>query len=349
MKTKLFHCIFFLLLVHSGLITSLDAATPPVITIMTHDSFAVSEGVLKLFEKQYQAQIKILKIGDAGAALTQAILSKNNPLGDIFYGIDNTYMSRALKANIFEPYRPALLSKIPDILKIDVTNRMIPVDFGDVCLNYDIEWFNQKKIPFPKDLSDLTQPQYKSLLVVENPAISSPGLAFLFTTVGRFGESGYLDFWKQLRANDVYVSNGWTDAYYGQFSRAKGGTRPIVVSYGGSPPAEVFYSEKKLNRAPTAAMLSSKSAFRQIEFVGILKGTKHLMLAQKLVDFMLSPEFQKDIPLHMWVYPAMPDTPLPEVFVKYAQKANDPIILSPETISLNMQQWIEKWTTEVLH
>jgi thiamine transport system substrate-binding protein len=197
-------------------------------------------------------------------------------------------------------------------------------------------------------LDDLLKPAYKSLTVVQNPATSSPGMAFLLATVGRYGEAGYVNFWRQLRANDVYIANGWTDAYYGQFTRARGGTRPIVVSYASSPPAEVFYSETKLDDAPTAAVLGPQTAFRQIEFVGILQGTRQPELAARLVDFMLSATFQQDIPLHMWVFPANPTVPLPDVFVTYTRKAENPVMLRPEAIEAGREQWLEAWTEIVL-
>jgi thiamine transport system substrate-binding protein len=318
------------------------------VTLMTHDSFAVSQALLDDFKKEVGAEIKILKSGDAGAALNQAILSKNNPLADVFFGVDNTFMSRALSSGIFEPYESPFLREIPDALKLDPSNRLLPVDYGDVCLNYDTSWFSRKGLAPPRGLDDLILPAYKGLTVVQNPATSSPGLAFLLTTVGKYGPSGYMDFWKKLRGNDVYVTAGWSEAYYGKFVRAKGGTRPIVVSYASSPAAEIYYGEGKLANAPTAGVLSAGSAFRQIEFVGILRNTAKKELAQKLIDFMLSPAFQKDIPLHMWVFPARPETPLPEVFLKYAQKAEFPIMLLPETIENGREKWIEAWTDVVL-
>ena len=167
-------------------------------------------------------------------------------------------------------------------------------------------------------------------------------------TVGKFGAEGYLDFWKKLRENDVYITAGWSEAYYGQFVRARGGTRPIVVSYASSPAAEVYYSEKKLADAPTAAVLGPGSTFRQIEFVGILAHTAKRELARKLVDFMLEPAFQEEIPLYMWVFPARSGTPMPEVFLKYAKFAEAPVMLSPETIEKGREQWVEAWTDVVL-
>jgi len=318
------------------------------ITLMTHDSFAVSQTVLDSFKKHTGAEIKILKSGDAGAALNQAILSRKNPLADVFFGVDNTFMSRALSADIFVPYISPLLADIPDSLKLDLTYRLLPIDYGDVCLNYDIDWFSQKGLAPPKGLADLIKPDFKGLTVVQNPATSSPGLAFLFTTIGTYGQEGYRDYWERLRQNDVYIASGWSEAYYGKFSRAKGGTRPIVVSYATSPAAEVYYSEKKRGAAPTAAILSRGSAFRQIEFAGILRGTRKPELARMLIDFMLSPAFQKDIPLHMWVFPVISQAALPEVFREHAHKAQAPVMLPASVIEAGRDDWIESWTEVVL-
>jgi thiamine transport system substrate-binding protein len=320
----------------------------PILTLMTHDSFAVSDDLLAGFEQSNGVRLKILKAGDAGAALNQAILSKKNPMADVFFGVDNTFMSRALAADIFEPYASPKLSQLPDSLRLDSKNRLLPVDFGDVCLNYDKQWFSQKGLAPPRGLNDLIQPAYKGLTVVQHPATSSPGLAFLLTTIGLYGTDGYLDFWKKMRENDVSVATGWSDAYYGQFTRAKGGTRPIVVSYATSPAAEVFYSEEKPEESPTAAVLGSHAAFRQVEFVGVLKGARQPALARKLVDFILGDAFQAEIPLHMWVFPAVSATPLPPVFKRHGRQAFEPVMLSPEAIEAGREKWIDAWTDTVL-
>ncbi|MFQ5813770.1 MAG: thiamine ABC transporter substrate binding subunit [Anaerolineae bacterium] len=320
---------------------------PRTLTVMTHDSFDASEEVIAQFEAETGATVKFLKSGDTGAALNQAILSKDAPLADVFYGVDNTFFSRAIKADIFEPYASPALADIPDALELDAQHRLNPVDFGDVCLNYDRAWFQEKGLTPPATLEDLTKPEMKGLLVVENPATSSPGLAFLMATVGHFGEDGYLDFWAELRANDVLVTAGWEDAYYGQASWWDG-DRPIVVSYATSPAAEVYFSEGAYTEPPTGNVLGDGACFRQIEFVGTLKGAANRDLAEKWVDFMLSPAFQADIPLHMWVFPANPQAELPEVF-QFAETPPQPARISPEAIDQNREKWIEAWTETVLH
>jgi len=354
MKRTILLFLALVLLVAAGCGPTLTPALTPTpsgprtLTVMTHDSFDASQEVIAQFEAQTGATVKFLKSGDTGAALNQAILSKDTPLADVFYGVDNTFFSRAIEADIFEPYASPALADIPDELELDPQHRLNPVDFGDVCLNYDKAWFGEKGLTPPATLEDLTKPEMKGLLVVENPATSSPGLAFLMATVGHFGEDGYRDFWAKLRDNDVLVTAGWEDAYWGQFSAASDGDRPIVVSYATSPAAEVYFSEGAYTEPPTGNVLGEGACFRQIEFVGILKGTANRDLAEKWVDFMLSPAFQADIPLHMWVFPANPQAELPEVF-QFAETPPQPAQVSPEAIDQNREKWIEAWTETVLH
>ncbi len=324
------------------------AGEPTVITLMSHDSFNVSEEVISEFEAANDAQVQLLPSGDAGSALNQAILSKNNPLADVFFGVDNTFMSRALEAGIFEPYASPLLVDIPDELELDSGHHLLPVDYGDVCLNYDKAWFTERGIQPPANLEALTDPIYRGLTVVENPATSSPGLAFLLATIGHFGEEGYLDYWQRLRDNEVLVVEGWEEAYWGQFTAASDGDRPVVVSYASSPPAEVYFAEKPLDEAPTGVVLADGACFRQIEFIGILQGTKQGALAEKLIDFMLSERFQEDIPLQMFVFPANQKAELPDVFVRFAEVPENPAYVSPEAIEANREAWIEAWTETVL-
>lgn len=319
-------------------------AQPTTLTIMTHDSFSASEEIIHAFEEANNVKISFLKSGDTGSALNKAILSKSVPLADLFYGVDNTFLSRALNADIFEPYTSPVLTRIPAEFQLDSQNRALPVDFGDVCINYDKAWFAAQNLSVPQSLDDLTKPEYKNLLVVENPATSSPGLAFLLATIERYGEDGYLDYWRALRENGVTVVDGWETAYYTNFSASSGqGPQPMVVSYASSPAAEVIYAAEPLTDAPTASIL--EGCYRQIEFVGILKGTKNREMAEKFIDFMLSPTFQSDMPLNMFVYPVNPAAELPTEFIRYAQTAANPARLDP---AANREAWIQAWTDAVL-
>ena len=327
---------------------STPAPEPQTLTVMTHDSFAVSVEVIRSFEQENDVKVVFLKSGDAGAALNKAILTKDAPLADLLFGVDNTFLSRALEADIFEEYESEALQDIPDEFKLDESNRALPVDYGDVCINYDKSYFTENNLVVPQSLEELTKPEYVGLLVVENPATSSTGLAFLLATVAHFGDS-FTEYWQSLKDNNVVVADGWETAYYTDFSGSSGhGPQPMVVSYGTSPAAEVIFAETALDDAPTASILGPDTCFRQIEFVGILNGTENRALAEKFVDFMLSREFQEDMPLQMFVYPVNPNAVLPEAFDKYAQAPEQPAELSFDEIASNRDQWIEAWTDIVL-
>jgi thiamine transport system substrate-binding protein len=347
--------VFFLIAISLVLCACVKAAVSPTDTgtgprtliVMTHDSFAASKSVISAFETANNVKVQFIASGDAGTALNKAILSKDNPFADVFYGVDNTFLSRALVEDIYLPYSSPLLADIPSQFKLDPQNRALPVDWGDVCLNYDTLYFTQRKLLPPQNLEDLLKPEYQNMLVVENPATSSPGLAFLLTTIGHFGADKYLDYWRGLVANNVLVVNDWETAFYTNYSRY-GGDRPIAVSYSSDPAFEVIGSNPPVTTPQTAVITSDGSCFRQIEFVGILRGSKNLDLAEKWVDFMLSITFQEDMPSQMYVFPVNQLVKLNDTFQKLLVIPEHPVYLSPEDIATNREAWINAWTETVL-
>jgi thiamine transport system substrate-binding protein len=327
-------------------------AAETVLTILTHSSFSASKEVIAAFEAETGARLRFIEGGDAGETLGKAILSKGNPVADVIFGVDNTFLGRALDSDILEPLGIPIPATIPAELRLDSTARLAPVDVGYVCLNADTAWFARRGLSLPARLEDLVQPAYKGLLVVEDPAASSPGLAFLLATIALFGETGgypWQRFWQDLRANDVLVAGSWSDAYYNEFSATGSGRRPLVVSYATSPAAEFFFAaEPKPAAAPTVALLPDGGSFRQVEFAGVLKGTRQGGLARRFVAFLLSRRFQEDIPLQMWVHPADSGARLPEVFTRFAVVPARPSILDPALIDARRTEWTREWTKIVL-
>ncbi len=323
------------------------------VVVLTHDSFAISESVLAQFEADTGITVEILRSGDAGQMVNQAVLSKSNPLGDVLYGIDNTFLSRALDAEIFAPYQSPDLENVADEFLADDSYRVTPIDFGDVCLNYDIAYFDEHELALPESLGALQMPEYAGLLVAQNPATSSPGLAFLLATIAEFGDEGeasYLDFWQALADNGLLVVDGWTDAYYGEFTvGSRGiGSRPLVVSYASSPPAEVIYGEDPEAGAVTGAIIADNMCYRQVEYAGILEGAANPKGAELFIDFMLSPLFQEDMPLNMFVFPVREGSALPSEFLEYAVIPEKPASLEPALIEAKRESWIQAWAEVML-
>ena len=279
--------------------------------------------------------------------VNQAILTKDNPIADVLYGIDNTFLSRAIAEDLFLPYQATNIDVAPEQLRIS-GDQVTPIDFGDVCVNLDPAGLEDRGLGLPARLADLADPSYRDVFVVEDPSTSSPGLSFLLATISMFGEDGeypWQAYWGDLVANDVQIVPGWEQAYYGDFSGGSSGEgqHPVVVSYATSPVAEVYYSD--LDAAPTSII--EDGCFRQIEYAGILNGTEAESTAQLLVDFLLARTFQEDIPLNMFVYPVNEDALLPDVFVEYATVPANPVIMDPAAIEENRDRWLAEWATIV--
>ena len=324
-----------------------NAKSDATIRLVTHDSFAVSKKVLAAFTKQTGIVVEILQNGDAGAIVNQAILTKDNPIGDVLFGVDNTFLTRALDEGIFERYRSPALADVPTTLQDGTKSRVTPIDYGDVCVNYDKQWFAREGVKVPSTLDDLTKPAYRGRLVVEDPSTSSPGLAFMLATIAEFGPNGWQSYWADLRANGVTVVDGWEQAFYDEFSGGGGGgEHPLVVSYASSPPVTVLFSDPPLDK-PTIGTMPG-ACFRQVEYAGILAGTEHRAEARKLVDFLLSERFQGDVPLQMFVFPAREGTPLPQLFEDFADAPENPYSLTPAEIGADRDAWINEWTGVVL-
>ncbi|MDQ1478510.1 MAG: thiamine transport system substrate-binding protein, partial [Actinomycetota bacterium] len=293
-------------------------------------------------------KVKVLKSGDAGKALSQALLVKDRPVADALFGVDNTFLSRALDNGLFAEYTAKGIENVPVRFRLDPKHRVTPIDSGDVCVNDDLAWFGHDgRPPAPKSLADLAQPAYRKLLVVENPASSSPGLAFVLSTIAAFGENGWRNYWQELRKNGVRVDDGWEQAYDSDFTAAsRSGDRPLVVSYATDPAADVVFSNGK-KRTPTVGVVPG-TCFGQIEFAGVLENAKNPTGARALIDFMLTRRFQEDIPLQMYVYPVLPSAKLPPVFTKYAVQPAHPFTLSASAIGKHRNEWIDEWTRIVL-
>ncbi|CAN5859851.1 thiamine ABC transporter substrate-binding protein [soil metagenome] len=321
------------------------------LTVLTHDSFALSEAVVKEFTDETGVEVEFLPAGDAGAVVNRAILTKARPLADVLYGIDNSLLARALNEDIFEPYQSPALENVSPRYRFDPQGYVTPVDVGFVNFNLDKAFFEERGLELPSTLEDLTDPAYKGLTVVANPATSSPGLAFMLATIDHFGTEGddtWLEYWADLRDNGLQVSSGWEDAYYTAFSRY-GGDRPVVLSYASSPAAEVMFADTPLSDAPTANLFCEACVYQQIEAVGILKGTKNRAAAEKFIDFMLSEAVQADIPANMFVYPVVTGTPLPTEFVTYGQVPSPEEIaeVASDDLEANLKTWLEQWTAVV--
>jgi thiamine transport system substrate-binding protein len=331
-----------------GTTSSTVAAHIATVRLLTHSSFAASKQVLADFTRETGYQVKLVQPGDAGVMVNEAILRKDSPVADALFGVDNTFLTRALDAGVFDPYVAHGLDTVPGALQVDAQHRVTPIDESDVCVDYDKSWFGRDGHPAPPaSLDDLLQSAYKNLTVVEDASTSSPGLAFLLATVAAHGVDGWQNYWDALKRNGVRVDDDWTQAYENDFTAGGGsGDRPIVVSYGSDPAADVIGSSPHRD-TPNVGVIAS-TCFRQVEYAGVLHGAHNVPGAQALVDFMLTRRFQEDMPLQMYVNPVVTGAKLPPEFTKWAVDPRHPYSVAPATISAHRNEWIKDWTDRVV-
>ncbi|MBP7929978.1 MAG: thiamine ABC transporter substrate-binding protein [Acidimicrobiia bacterium] len=319
-----------------------DQSNGTTVRVMVHDSVAMDTEMLAAFEAESGIAIELVPSGDAGSMVNEAVLAKDDPLADVIYGVDNTFLPVALSNGILTKWQGSIsgLGQVPRELQVG-DEPVVPVDYGEVCVNADVEAITTAGVPMPETLDDLASEEYKGLLVVEDPRQSSPGLAFLLATVSEFGEDGWEGFWEDLKANDVLVSGSWETAYFDEFSGAGDGARPLVVSYSTSPAAEAIYAEEPLDEVHTVSIPGTCA--RQIEYAGVLKGTRVAPEAGKVLDFFLSKEFQERVAADMFMYPARQDAAIPSEFEKFAP----PPQTSTELPSLSVderEELLRSWT-----
>jgi thiamine transport system substrate-binding protein len=321
----------------------LDGTT---VTLATHDSFAVSDGVFDAFTEETGIEVELVSAGDAGAMVSQAILTAGDPVADVMFGIDTTFLCRGTAAGLFVPYAPEALADVPDDYELATDDLATPIDVGDVCLNYAKAAFPDDA-DAPQSLDDLIDSGFADTFVTENPETSSPGLAFLLATIAEYGADGWEDYWADLRDNGVEVVAGWEEAYNGSFAAgAEGAERSIVTSYASSPVADVLYSDPLRDESVLGVV--TDACFRQVELAGVLRGTDEPEAAARLVDFLLSPAFQEDIPLNMFVTPVNETAELPEEYTAHSVEVDEPLTLTPAEIEQGRDAWTDRWTEIVL-
>jgi len=339
----------------SGTGTSATGSSGPggttggTVRLLTDTAFAVSKPVLRAFEQRTGIKVEVVTAGDGVEVVNKAVLTKDDPEGDVLYGIDNNTLRTAFDNGIFVPYRSPGLALVDPEYQLDPEHRVTPIDKADVCVDYDVAWFRSHHLTPPRSFGDLTNNRYKGLFVTEDPTSSTPGLAFLLATIasrGTHGSDDWQAYWKALRANDVQVANDWTAAFYDAFTGGGGkGTKPIVVSYATDPAYAVINSKPQPTSSPIAVI--DDTCYRQIEFAGVLAGARHPAAARALVDFLLSTSFQQDMPLQMYVQPVNREARLPALFSTYTARPAHVLSLSPTLVGAQRQSWVEQWTNLV--
>ena len=317
--------------------------SPTSVVLVTHESFVLPDELKAKFEKESGLKLVVRASGDAGTLTNKLVLTQGNPTGDVAFGVDNTFASRALEADVFAAYDGDLPAGA-DKFRLDGDDTLAPIDQANVCVNVDTPWFAAKKLAPPETLEDLTDPAYADLFVLPGAATSSPGMAFLLSTIAEYGDA-WPDYWDRLMANGAKLTAGWSDAYYVDFTQGgENGKRPIVLSYDSSPAFTLTEGTVPGSEPDSNSRALLDTCFQQVEYAGVLAGADNPEGAKALIDFLLTEEVQAALPDAMFVFPVRDDVALPEDWAKFAIQPTDPYSVDPAEIAANRDDWLEQWT-----
>lgn len=311
------------------------------VVVMSYDSLEFPQEMIDRFHEQTGYDLQFQQVGDAGELTNKLVLTKDNPMGDVAFGVDNISLYRAVKAGALSedaPPTPSNLKTFP----VEGAPGAVAFDYGDVCVNYDKAWFSNHDLQPPANLDDLKDPRYRDLLVTMNPTSSSPGLAFMAATIAQYGDN-WVDYWKQLSNNGVKITRGWTEAFNVDYSAGEGkGAYPLMVSYSSSP---AWSANDDLTDSSTAAILDT--CFRQVEYMAQIQGAANPEGAQAFMKFMLEPEQQQILAQTNYMWPVNPDAEIPPALEKFGPLAPNPHQIDSQTIADNQAQWLRQWAEVV--
>ncbi|HID9470334.1 TPA: thiamine ABC transporter substrate binding subunit [Serratia liquefaciens] len=308
----------------------------PTLTVYTYDSFAADWGpgpaVKKAFEAQCECDLKFVALEDGVSLLNRLRMEGKNSAADVVLGLDNNLLQAAQQTGLFAP------SDV-DSSKLSVPGgwqdkTFVPYDYGYFAFVYNKE---KLKNP-PKSLHELVDSSQNWKVIYEDPRTSTPGLGLLLWMQKVYGDQAPAA-WQKLAKKTVTVTKGWSEAY-GLFLKGEG---DLVLSYTTSP-AYHLIEEKKDSYA---AANFSEGHYLQVEVAGKLKAGKQPELAERFMQFMVSPAFQNAIPTGNWMYPVI-KTSLPAGFdqMTVSQTA---LQYSAEDVAKQRSNWIRAWQTAVSH
>ncbi|WP_026459630.1 thiamine ABC transporter substrate-binding protein [Schaalia suimastitidis] len=311
------------------------------IVVLSHDSFDFPQELLDTFTANTGIEVTIQAIGDGGTLANQLVLTKDAPLGDAVYGLDNTVSYRIAGQGVIAE---TTVTSPNENLNFAGEAGLIPIDQGDVCVNFDKTWFADKGMVAPQTFEDLSRAEYKDLLVAMNPATSTPGMAFMLATIAHFGQDGWVEYWQTLKDNGVKVTQGWSEAFAVDYSAGEGsGPYPMMVSYGSSPAYSV---NDEGTDTSTASM--SQTCYRQVEYAGVLAGAKDANGAAQFIEYMLTPEVQAAISEVTYMFPTVEGAQAPENLVTFGPLSPTPVMIPADDVAANAEVWLRTWQSTVI-
>ena len=321
------------------------AQTNPLV-VYVYDSF-VSFGPAKAIETRFEAKfggdVQFVATSDSRAMLARLLNehAAGNTPADVFIGVEANDLATATEQPLFvalDEVQVPNLNQIPAEVRFDPQNRLLPYEHGFITLVYDAQQIGEQDLP--QTFEQLVEPRFRKQLLVQDPRTSSPGLSFLLWTIQRFGDPGYLDYWRQLLPNLLTITPGWSEAF-GLFIE---GEAPMMVSFSTDHAFDVIVNDSDRIRV----LLLGNQGYRTVFGVGVVDTSDRPQLARQFVNFLLSEEIQSLLPTSEWMFPANPNALLPVPFYQNAVRPPLSAQLDSKRVGDNLARWLREWAEVVI-
>lgn len=314
-------------------ISSHALAETSTLTVYTYSSFASDWGpgpaIKQAFESKCGCEIKLVALDDGVSILNRLKLEGKRTKADVILGLDNNLLQAAKNTGLLAKHQQPL----PDLA--------IPGGWGDAYfVPYDYGYFafiyNADKLDNPpKSFNELLERPELSLLY-QDPRTSTPGQGLMLWVQKLYGDQAP-DVWQNLAKRTVAVTKGWSESY-GMFLKNEA---DLVLSYTSSP---AYHIEAEQEHQYQAAAFS-EGHYLQVEVAAKLKTSQEPELAEQFMQFILTPDFQEQIPTGNWMYPVI-DTPLPASFNRLVQPTQA-LSFTTEQVSEQRKGWLRQWLNAV--
>lgn len=310
-----------------------DPTPAPTLTVYTYDSFTAEWGpgpaVKKAFEARCACTLNLVALEGGVGILHRLKLEGESTQADLVLGLDMNLISEARATGLFAPHQSHTEHlRLPIPWKDDT---FVPYDWSHFAFVYDTQALANP----PTSLQALIDAPDDLKIIIQDPRTSTPGQGLLLWMRHVYGDQAP-QAWERLNRKVLSVTKGWSDAYFSLFMN---GEAPIVLSYSTSPGYHMAVDKTERYQA----MAFAEGHYLQVEVAGRLRTSRQPALAQQFLDFMLTADFQRHIPLGNVMHPVIDlGEELPAAFQRLIQPGHSRHF-TPDEVATHRQAWIREW------
>lgn len=303
-----------------------------IVTYQSFETWGLGPWAEEEFESRYGLEVRIdSSYGDVGQMISA--LDKGNVKGDLVIGIDNSMLPTVLELDLLDTYEPETIWRVNQSMIFDDEFHVIPYDYGYIAMICNSEMMEERKLPYPESILNLSDDVYRDQLMLLDPTLTSTGASFLIWAASVAGD-GLDEYLEGISDNAFNVFPSW-DIMYTAF---QSGEAPIAISYGLDTASEILYT----GSSTTVTIVPDDEGYRQIEGAGILKKAENRENAELFLDFMIEQDFQSRVGYNVML-PVAIDIPVEPVYLEHGEFASVHVEPDMEDVIEHYDEWIGSW------